>query len=225
MTPNRITRLLISTRSLQNLHCLLSSCTLVNDRHQSGSHTRRIRMLDNISTIDNTGSALLHQLFGTFENFLLGSPPASSDENRYSGSHFNNSVILLDIVTGIGLYDVGTEFNGLSDKRKDLLDRAIYHITATLFIGLHHQRLDHQGHPVTFTFRLQFRHIRNTLMIKFGLLREKQQVDYNTACIEGERLLDRSVDELAEQVTGQFLSIHIGNVRPENQGGFLPSGN
>src|SRR5690606_2946411 len=129
MTPNRITRLLISTRSLQNLHCLLSSCTLVNDRHQSGSHTRRIRMLDNISTIDNTGSALLHQLFGTFENFLLGSPPASSDENRYSGSHFNNSVILLDIVTGIGLYDVGTEFNGLSDKRKDLLDRAIYHIT------------------------------------------------------------------------------------------------
>ena len=122
-----------------------------------------------------------------------------------------DAVVFGNLGAGVGLDDIGPQFNGLTDEGQDFGDIAIHHITA-FGVVLHDQRFDHKWHPHDLAFAFQAVHIAHTSPINLGLVRQGQQVDDDAGGIQHKALFDGAVDHFREQDGGQWRSIDIGDV-------------
>ncbi|BFH63448.1 hypothetical protein PAJ34TS1_40400 [Paenibacillus azoreducens] len=57
------------------------------------------------------------------------------------------------------------------------------------------------------------------MMMQLRLARKEQQIDAYGNCVQSHGMPDRPIDQLAEQVPRQLLSINVGRIRPQNETG------
>src|SRR5688572_22742269 len=123
ITPKLMTRSLIvlSSASLENRHRLLGRCVVVDESHQRARHPRGIRVLDDVSTIDNPACSLAHHFEGSPEDLLVRRAPPAAHENGNAGGRLDHLAVHRDVLGGVGLDDVRPHLDGLSHQRDDLL--------------------------------------------------------------------------------------------------------
>lgn len=127
------------------------------------------------------------------------------------------------VVRRIRLDDVGSEFNSLSNQRKNFCRIAIYHVAAGTVVGLENERFYHQRHPVAVAVRFDLENILDALIANLRLIGNSEEINHNTGCIEPESLLDRVFNHSREERPRKFPAIDIGNVGAQNERRFVTS--
>ena len=179
-------------------HGGLHTRVIVYDRHKCLSHSARIIVLDNVATVHNPGSTLPDQRLLCGLKLQRRGLDRPARQNGATRGSLNNQMIFRDIIARIGLDNVRAKFYGLANKRNDLSNVAIHHISPRIVVRAHDKRFHHKRHSKTLADRLEPTDIRDTLMMNFGLTRNLKQIYHNAGRIEAERLLHHIVDQMAE---------------------------
>ncbi len=195
----------------------------VDHAHKRTGQSSRALVLDNISSINNPGRTLLKQATGPFEEHAVGNASATPDEDGNAAGRLNDAMVDCQVVSGISLDDIGTQFGCLADERDDALLVTIHHIAASLGVWPEDQWLDHHGHAVTHTDRLEAKHVSHALFPHLGLVGDLKEIDANTRRIEAHGLLDGIIDDMTVEPVRKLPPINIRNIYPQNQRRFEPT--
>lgn len=195
-----------------------SRCVFVDDSHEGAGHAGGIGVLDDVSSVDNAGSALFHESLGTFEDFLVGGLATATDEDGDASADLDDLVVVGYVIGGIGLDDVSTEFNGLADEGEDLVEIAIDHVAAGLGIGLEDERFDHEGHGVAIAFGFDAKDVLDALIGDLGFAGDAEQIDDDTGGIEAESLFDGGLDDAAEEGARELGAVDVCNIGAQDEG-------
>ncbi len=210
--------------ALQKGGCLGSGPTIVNDGHEGAGHASGIGVLNDVSSVNNSGGTLLNELFRALEDFLVWRLAAAANEDRYAASDFDDLAVNGDVIGRVSLDDVSAEFDGLANEWEDFFEIAINHVATGLLVGLKDERFDHKGHGVAIAFRLDAQNVENALVGYFGLLGYAEKIDDDAGGIKAQGLLDRLFDHAAEESSRERCAINVGDVGAKDQSGFLFAG-
>ena len=112
-SPKRTTR---SNTGGEARERLLGGRALVHDRHEGARHPGRIRVLDDVAPVDDSGRALLEDGLGAAQDLLVGSAPPAPHEHRHAACRFHDPTVFAELVCGVGLDDVGAQLDRLADE-------------------------------------------------------------------------------------------------------------
>ena len=76
-------------------------------------------MLDDVAAIHDAPGTLGDEVGGALQNDIVGDSSTATHKNGYATCGLDDLVVDGDVGGRIRLYDVGTELDGLSDKRND----------------------------------------------------------------------------------------------------------
>lgn len=195
----------------------------MDDGHEGLRHPAGTGVLNDVAAIDDTGSALFHEILGALEDLSVRRFSPSPDQNGYSTGDFDYLMIDAHIVRGIGLDDVGSKFDGLSNQREDLCRITVDHIAPRPLIGLEHQGFNHQRHSVAVAVGFDLKNVLKALIADLRLAGNPEEVDDDTRRIEPESLLDGVFNHAGKKRPRKFPSIDIGDVGPQNERRFVAS--
>ena len=193
----------------------------MDDSHQGAGHACRGGVLDDVASVNNSHRTLIHQVLGSLQDLFVASAAATSDQNGNSGGDFDDFVVLADIVGRICFDDVGTEFDRLADEGADFIDVTVDHVSACLFVGLHHKGLDHQRHPGVVSLRFQLVDVSDALSVQLWLIGEEEEIDDDAGSVETDGLRNSVGDELTHEGSRQGVTVDVCNVGAKDERGFL----
>ena len=122
-------------------------------------------------------------------------------------------MILLDVVSGVCLDQVGAEFACLAHQRADLARISVDHVAAaSLHVVLHDEGLDHQRHSVTGCLLAQFHDRKDAGLANLGSPRKLQQVHTDGHGIKAHRLFDGIGEVVAEDVLVERVAVDVGHI-------------
>jgi len=197
----------------------------VDDFHELLDDLFWVWVLDDVAAIDDAGGSLGDEVAGALEDDFVGDAASATDENGDTGGDFDDFVILGDVIGGIGLDDIRSEFHGLPDKVHDLFQITIDHVAAGLCVWAEAERLDHHGHSVVVGLGLEAQDVIDALGMDFGGTGDLEKVHANAGGIKPDGLEHGVRYHFAETRWQEFFSVNVRNIGAQDEGGLLFSGN
>jgi hypothetical protein len=197
------------------------SGAVVDDGHEGAGHAGWVGVLNDVATVNDAGGALLDEFFGAFEDFLVGRFATAAHEDGDAAGDLDDFVVNGNVVGGIGLDDVGAEFNGLADERENFFEVAIDHVAAGFLVGLKDEWLNHERHAVAVALGFDLEDVQDALVGHFGLLGNAKEIHYDATRIEAHGLFDGLIDHAAEKSARESGAVNVGYIGAENERGFF----
>ena len=194
------------------------AAALVDDCPQRAHHAGGVGVLDDVAPVDDAGGALLQYGVGAAEQLVVRHPAPAANEHRHPRRGHDAS-ILRQVVGGVGLDEIGTELGRLPHQRHDAAGVAVGFVSPAA--RLHHEGLDHQGHPGAIAGGPEGADVLQALTPEVVHPGHIEDVHAHACGIQAHRLADRIVHEQAERRGGRLGSVDVGDVDPKHEGGLV----
>src|ERR1035437_10800595 len=200
--------------------CLGDGQAVVDDAHEGLGDAGWVGVLDNVAAVNDAGGPLRQEVVRALGDFAVADFATAAHEHRNAAGGLDHLMIAAHIVGGVGLDDVGAEFDGLPDERDDFFLVAVDHVAAGLFVRLEDERLDHHRHSGAPGDGFEAEDVLHTLFADLGFAGDLKQVHAHARGVETERLLDRFVYHAAVKRARKFLAVNVGDVDTQHERGF-----
>ena len=196
----------------------------MDDGHEGAGDRGGFGVLDDVATIDDAGGALGDERGGAGEDFGFGGFAAAAHEDGNAAGGLDDFVVDRDVVGGVGLDDVGAEFDGLADERDDFGRVAVDHVAAGFGVGLEDEGLDHERHAVVIAERFEDADVLDALVGDLGLFRNAKKIHDDAGGIEAHALEHGVGDGAGEERARELGAVDVGDIGAQDEGGLAADG-
>ena len=159
------------------------------------------------------------------KDFAVADATTATHENGDAGGGFDDFVVDAHVVGRIGLDDVGTELDGLTNEVGDGGFIAVDHVATGFFVRLKHKRLHHHRHAVVVGLGLEFEDVLDAFGVHFGCAGDLEEVHADAGGVVAHGLEHAVFEHEAEAaVFGQRLAVNVRHVGAQHEAGLLAAG-